>query len=122
MPSPLISDSPISSVFPPAESMIVGSLPCVLFNSLPLFVSFDSMFVGINLFIWLCPSSLMSPFRSVQARLRILSTPESSLTGIQTAEGVGILGGGGTWRRDEIESDRADEVEEGGAEIKLNTK
>lgn len=29
---------------------------------------------------------------------------------------------GGAWRRDEIETDRADEVEEGGAEIKLNTK
>lgn len=32
------------------------------------------------------------------------------------------MGGGGAWRRDEIESDRVDEVEEGGAEIKLNTK
>lgn len=117
MPSP---DSPVSGVFPPAEGLIVGSLPRVLFNSPPLFVSFDSMFVGINLFIWLCPS-LMSPFRSVQARLRILSTPGSSSTGIQTAEGLGILGGG-AWRRDEIESDRADEVEGGGAEIKLNTK
>lgn len=53
MPSPPIPDSPLSSVFPPAESLIVGSLP--------LFVSFDSMFVGINLFIWLCPSSLIFP-------------------------------------------------------------
>lgn len=36
----------------------------------------------------------------------------------------GVGGGGGGWqakRRDEIESDRAEETEEGGAEIKLNT-
>lgn len=43
MPSPPVPDSPVSSVFSPAESLIVGSLFHVLFISLPLFVSFDSM-------------------------------------------------------------------------------
>lgn len=77
------------------------------------------MLVRINLFIWLCPSSLIFPrplldlcgqgyafYQPLRVRQRE----------IQTAEGVGA------WRRDEIETDRADEVEEGGAEIKLNTK
>lgn len=43
-----------------------------------------------------------------------------SSKGIDLRLGVG-LGGEQAKRRDEIESDRAEEAEEGGAEIKLNT-
>lgn len=49
-----------------------------------------------------------------------LSTSVVSSKGIDLRLGVG-LGGEQAKRRDEIESDRAEEAEEGGAEIKLNT-
>lgn len=50
-----------------------------------------------------------------------LSTSVVSSKGIDLRLGVGLGGGEQAKRRDEIESDRAEEAEEGGAEIKLNT-
>lgn len=44
-----------------------------------------------------------------------------SSKGIDLRLGAGLGGGKQAKRRDEIESDRAEEAEEGGAEIKLNT-
>lgn len=71
------------------------------------------------MFVLLSLSSLHL-FNLPRQSYTFLSTSVVSSKGIDLRLGVG-LGGELAKRRDEIESDRAEEAEEGGAEIKLNT-
>lgn len=88
---------------------------------------FDSMCVwtckGINLnAVRVCASLPFLPpsFQPTQTKLHILINICGFIKGDRLETGSGT-GGEQAKRRDEIESDRAEEAEEGGAEIKLNT-
>lgn len=120
MPSPPIPDSPVSSVFAPAESLIVLVSSLILFLSLCPLTPCLWRLTSLSGSVLLPQCPLLDLSREGYAFYQPLRVCQR---GFKLWKGVGILGGGGgARRRDEIESDRADEVEEGGAEIKLNTK
>lgn len=113
-----ISPLTVSLVFCLLHSLFITSA------SLP----FDSTCVwtckGINLnAVRVCASLPFLPpsFQPTQTKLHILINICGFIKGDRLETGSGTGGGSKQKRRDEIESDRAEEAEEGGAEIKLNT-